>query len=120
MAESLAQHAGIRRLHAVRYAVDVHVINAVPILDLVVPNLAQNADAGVVKQVIQTPVCFDGGFDKPIDCLKLSDIQFSCSRFPTVFPDASCHLVSKINLQIGKYDGGSSSGQIFTQGTANP
>jgi hypothetical protein len=119
VSESLAQHQGIRGLHAVGHPVDVYVIDAMPIRDLVVPNLAQDADASVVEHVVQALVSFGRRLDKPIYRLELGNIQFGRGRFPTACPDAGRDFMCGFNLHVGKDDCRPPSSQFFTQRAAD-
>ena len=82
MAEALPEHHLVGSLDAVGHAADVHVVDVVPIFNLVVADLAADGDPGVVEDVVEPPVGFRRFIDETLYRAKIPDVEQEGVGFP--------------------------------------
>ena len=90
---ALAEHHRIGGLHPVDHAVQIHIQNTVPVLDLTHPDLSPNRNAGVVEHIVQPAVRLGRRPDELIHRGEVRDVQFNRRRLAALFLDASRDLL---------------------------
>jgi hypothetical protein len=118
VAESLAEHDRIGGLDPVDDAPKVDVKNPIPIVHLVVPRLTRDANACVIEQVIQTPMTAHDGFDHPVYCGAIRDIDFGDRRLSGPRADGAGDSLGAFGLQVGDHDLRPTPGQSCAQSLA--
>jgi hypothetical protein len=106
-------------LHAVDDAAQVHVQNAIPILQLIVPDFARNADACVVEDVIQAALALERVLNQTVGRGEVDDVKELGGCLAAVLPDAGSDFLGQLDLPVSEHDPRSPSGQRFTQRPAN-
>ena len=74
MAKSLLEHDRVGGLHAVDHPAQIHIQNAIPIIEFVQPRFTADADSSVVKDVVEAFFAKKRALNETIHCQEVSDI----------------------------------------------
>ena len=104
MTEPLGDHAPVGRLHAVHDAHQIDVDDVAPIIEPVIAYLAADGDTGVVEEIIESALSFDGERYDGVEGDGVAHIELHRFRLAPRGIDRGGDVARQLELTIGEKD----------------